>query len=375
MNGEKMKARVRHTLLRTPIVVRLLLASAAFIVIIVTVGIYANKAMYDFTLSPDSPHTGLNATGFLDTFVRYDGNRYTAVAEDGYAADITNTAFFPLYPLIVRGMSYITSVPISYMLFVVSWVFMVLSTIVLFFWSRFELQQRKSDVSPWVTLGLVAIFPTSFFLILGYNESLFLFLTVSAIFAYRKKNYWLTAILAALSTATRVQGCAIVIFFIADYVLSRDWKDWKKLIPVAAAPIGIFLYMGYLWQTFGNPFQFLVAQAGWGRLSGSILHNLVSSFTPPYLWFLPILVLGLWAIYRYVGKALFVYSLVFILLPLSSGRLDSLNRYMLCMPVLFLAIGLYLQTKSFTARAIYIASSVFLLCWSMLLFMNGYWVG
>lgn len=375
MSYAEVKARINSVFLRTPVTVKIILASLLFIIIIVVVGIYANKSIYDYTLNPASPHTGFGSTGFLETFQRYDVNKYDIIASHGYSTDIINTAFFPLYPLIVKGASVVTRIPISYMLFVTSWIFMILSAIVLFFWVRFELKQRKSNLSPWIILGIMAIFPTSFYLVIGYNESLFLFLTLSAIFAYRKQNYWLAAVFAALGTATRVQGCAIVVFFIADYVLSKDWKKWKKLIPVIIAPVGILAYMLYLWRTFGNPFQFIVAQAGWGRLTGNIVKNLVTSFTPTYLWFIPILVLGLWAVYRYLGKSWFMYSLVFILLPISSGRLDSLNRYMIAMPVMFLALGLYLETKSPSIKAVYVITSAFLLCWNILLFMNGYWVG
>ena len=40
----------------------------------------------------------------------------------------------------------------------------------------------------------------------------------------------------------------------------------------------------------------------------------------------------LYAVYRYLGRAWLGYALVFISLPIASGRFDSLNRYMLAAP-------------------------------------------
>jgi Gpi18-like mannosyltransferase len=349
------------------------LAALAFIITFIGIGIYADATLYNFT-EPNAPSSGRGLPdSFYATFLKYDGDHYKNIANNGYTA--LDTAFFPLYPLLVKGVSYMTGISVDMALFVISFAFLVASAIVVSYWIQFELKKRRSKLSHWTVLSLIAFFPTSFYLALGYTESLFIFVTIASLFAFRRGHYWLAAAFIALATATRVQGGALAIFFLLEYVMSRKWHDWKKLIPVFAAPIGLVCYMIYLTVAFGNPFEFIAAQQNWGRLDGNIITNLISSFRTPYLWYLPVLGIMLWSVWRYLGKTWFVYCLIFILIPLSSGRLDSINRYIVGLPPLFLALSLYLETKPIQLRMLFIGSSIFLLAWNILLFTNTYWVG
>lgn len=366
-----------HTLIKQlkqlPLWAQSALASLAFILTFIGIGLYADASLFNFTTDTTAPAFGRQIpTDPVSTFLRYDSNHFRTIATNGYTP--MESAFFPLYPLLVKGISYATGISISLSLFIISFGFLIASAIVLSYWLRFELKLRKSKISPWAVIGLIAIFPTSFYMILGYSESLFVFITIASLFAYRKGNYWLAAIGMAFATATRVQGGALAIFFLLDYLFNRKWSDWKKLVPVIAAPLGLIAYMIYLGLTFGNPFEFIAAQQNWGRLDGNIIENLISSFRPPYLWYLPVLGVTLWAVWKYLGKTWFIYCLIFILIPISSGRLDSLNRYILALPPLFLALALYFESKPASLRTLYIATSAFLLAWNILLFMNDYWV-
>lgn len=365
-----------HRLQKLPNSVQIALAAIIFIIGFLIVGMYADHQIHDDKggiVNTNQPaNNAVEGESRLDhAILRWDSNHYTAIVENGYQAN--NAAFFPLYPVLVKAVTSL-GISTSFSLLMVSWLFAILASIVLFYWVRFELRERKVKISPWVTLGLVAVFPTSLFLATGYTESLFLFLVVSALYAYRTKHYLLAGVFVALSTATRVPGGALAVFFLVDYLLAKRWSDWKKLVPVVMAPLGLIAYMIFLWHAFGNPFQFIEAQHDWGRLDGNPVENLVSSFTPVYLWFLPVLAAGLWLVYHYLGLTWLIYSLVFIAIPLLSGRFDSLNRYMLTLPPLFLAFTLYSAHAPKWLKLIFIASSAFLLAWGVILFTNGYWV-
>lgn len=358
---------------RLPLWAKSSLAGLAFILTFIGIGLYADATLLDSTTNKEAPAFGRGIPAEpINSLLRYDSNHYRAIATNGYTA--METAFFPLFPLLIKGVSYVTGISISLSLFAVSFSFLIASVIVLAYWLQFELKLRKSKLSPWAVIGLIALFPTSFYMALGYSESLFVFVTISALFAYRKGNYWLAALAVVFATATRAQGGALAIFFLLDYLFARKWVDWKKLIPVVAAPLGLIAYMVYLWAMFGNPFEFIAAQQNWGRLNGNIIENLISSFRPPYLWYLPVLSAMLWTVWKYLGKTWFIYCLIFILIPLSSGRLDSLNRYMIALPPLFLALSLYFESKPAFLKTFYIVTSVFLLAWNILLFTNNYWV-
>ncbi|MFZ1258085.1 MAG: hypothetical protein WAQ25_01310 [Candidatus Saccharimonas sp.] len=334
------------------------------------VGYYADATLYNFQIDASVPPSGRGLRTFEQAFLHYDINHYRNIVTEGYTKN--NVAFFPLFPLLASvlhglGIGAVMS------LFLVSWTFCFIAATVLYKWLSYEIKLRRAKLSPWQLLALIALFPTSFFLAIAYNESLFITLTVGSLYAYRRGNYWIASVLIILSCATRVQGGALAIFFVADYFLSRQ-RDHKKLIPVLLAPIGLLAYMWYLHLQFGNPFEFITAQHNWGRLSGNYIQNILSSIRPPYLWYIPVLLLGIWAVYKKLGLPWLAYIIVFFAIPLSSGRLDSLNRYMLACPVLFLGLTLWLKDQPKAWQILYLSSSIFLLAWNILLFFNDYWV-
>lgn len=366
-----MQARLK----KLPVFIHVTGVTLIFIGIILLIARYADTQIHDYGVgvidTNSSPHIGTGVGGLLSSVNRWDTGHYAYIVEHGY--NKTETAFFPLYPLLATSIHNL-GVSTQLSLLLVSWTFTILTAIIMFYWVRFELKKRHSHTSPWTVLTLIAIFPTSFFLVTAYTESLFIFLSVCALYAYRTRNFMLSGIAMALLTATRVQGGALAFLFLFDYLYSHNWADWKKLIPVLMAPLGLLGYMTYLWIAFGNPFQFIEAQHGWGRLSGNPIQNLISSFTPIYLWFLPLLAGGLWLIYRYLGVPWLIYSVVFIAIPLASGRLDSLNRYMLALPPLFLSLTLCTERAPQWLKILYITSSAFLLAWGIIFFSNNYWV-
>ena len=350
------------------------LAAIIFTISFIGIGLFADASLFNFTTDPSTSHTGRGGSlNFQATFLKYDGDHYKNIVTNGYTS--LDAAFFPLYPLLTKLFVSLTGIGVEWALFIVSGIFIIASSVVLAYWLRFELQKRGSRLSPWAVLSLIALFPTSFYFALAYTESLFVFVTIASLFAFRKGHYWVAALFACLATATRVQGGVLAIFFLLDYLMGRRWQDWRKLLPVAAAPLGLLGYMTYLAIIFGNPFEFIAAQQNWGRLDGNIITNLISSFRPLYAWYLPILGVMLWAVWKYLGKTWFIYCLIFILIPLSSGRLDSLNRYIVALPPLFLALAIWLDTKPIWARTALLTSSVFILSWNILLFTNTYWVG
>ena len=140
----------------------------------------------------------------------YDSEHYYNIATEGYIVGSYSTAFFPLYPLLVRMVS--SMIPTDIAMLVVSWSFTVGATIFLYLWARAELAYRKQTIgiTPHVFLFLLAIYPFSFFMVMGYTESLFICLTAAALYYYRTGRPWLAGIFALLSGLTRVQGLMII---------------------------------------------------------------------------------------------------------------------------------------------------------------------
>ncbi len=325
--------------------------------------------MYVNTISYHYDHRALDSANLLS---HWDTPFYARIAQYGY--NNLTVAFFPLYPVIGGMFASLTSLDPTISLMFISLASSILLGIVLYYWAKFEFRIRKMKTSPWLLLGLVAIFPTAFYFFAPYSESLFMALTAGALFSYRKGNYWIATLLSFLAATARPQGVLIGLYFVLDYLLAKDWRAWEKLLPAVGAGVGMMLYMVYLWHEGGNPFAFLAAQQYWGRFSDNPIQIVLWSFNPFFLWYLPVLITGLYFVYRYLDKPLFWYSLAFIVVPLASGSLQSLNRYMLaCLP-LFLATAIAWARIKSTWKMTYVFSCGALLALNIALFFNNYWV-
>lgn len=354
------------------------IAALLFIVLVVAASLYSNAVIWNLTTSTD-PSPGLaqgrgGPQSLTQTLVQYDGFQYTHIAQYGYT-NPSYRAFLPLYPLLIRLVSYALAISVDYAALAVSWVSLCAAAVVLYAWIRFELDAAGKKISPWVTMGLIAAFPTAGFFVLPYAESLFLLLTVSALLLYRKEKYVFAGIMAALSSVTRFQGLVLIVFFAADFLLTQKRRDFRKLIAIVPVILLFGAYMAYLHIHTGDALAFISAEKYWGRLSGNIVANVVHSMRPLYLWFIPVGLVGLWTVWKYMGRAYFLYSLAFFLLPISSGSLASINRYMVSFLPMFLGLTIFgAESVPKAVRLLYVGSSVFLLAWSIALFANGYWV-
>ncbi|HEV2708189.1 MAG TPA: hypothetical protein VGV59_19900, partial [Pyrinomonadaceae bacterium] len=90
------------------------------------------------------------------------------------------------------------------------------------------------------------IFPTSYFLHIGYTESLFLALALGALLAARKGRWWAAGLLTALAGLTRVNGTLLVPALAVEawgqYRRERRWR--AQWLWIAAGVAGL---LGYLW--------------------------------------------------------------------------------------------------------------------------------
>ncbi|CAN5154912.1 hypothetical protein BH09PAT3_BH09PAT3_5540 [soil metagenome] len=354
----------------------LVIATIVAIVLFVGASLYANVLIYDYITGATGAATGLGTNqNVIDTLVRYDSNHYIAIARDGYATPVS-AAFLPLYPLLIRFVHSLTQLSYGWSALLVSWVALCAAVVVLYRWLKFELGKIGSKVSPWLAIGLLAVFPTSLYFALAYTESLFLLVNLGALLAFRKERYWLAAVLAGLAAVTRYQGLVLPLFFVGDFLLRKSsGYQYKKLLPVLGTIVGFSCYMIFLQRHYGNPLEFITAEQNWGRLHGNFISTIITTMRPDYLWFFVVLAVGLWGVWRHLGVVYAVYSAVFIFQPISSGSLDSINRYIVSLMPLFLVLAIIVAPKARQwLKTSYIVSATVLLAWSIALFANGYWV-
>ncbi|MCE7936275.1 hypothetical protein DYH10_00570 [Candidatus Saccharibacteria bacterium CPR2] len=347
-------------------------AALLYIATIVAALAYANRLVFDFLPNAEIFKTRGVLT-LKESLIRYDTVHYINIARDGYST--ATTAFFPLYLMLIRLVNSVSGLSYQWASLAVGWSALVAAVIVLYKWAKLELNERKIKIPAMELLGLLAIFPTAFYFALGYTESLFLFLSVWSIYLYKKDSYLAAGLVAGLATATRVHGLILLAYFAADIFFSGKIRQWRNYIPIIIGSSGIIFYMAFLWNKFGTPFQFILAQREWGRLSGNFIANFISTATPVDVWYIAVYVFGLIGVWKYLNKPYFIYCLLFGLLSLFSGRVDSFGRYMIIIAPLFLGLILLAHKEApKQVRLLYIVSSAFLLGWSILLFANGYWV-
>lgn len=314
---------------------------------------------------------------WLDAFGRWDTGWYMNIIDNGYSyidGEQSSVAFFPLFPLLLKGLQVLLPLhPIQ--------IALVLNT--LLFWTGLLLLHRlclleysSSKVADRAVFYL-AVFPASFFFYAPYTESLYLLLTLGAVF-YARKGLWLYAgLFGLLASGTRVTG--VVIWGILGLVwmnghgwtfatiLSRQaWQgllqgfrsDWKNFLFLSLSPLGLIAYMLFLHREFGDALVFTRVQNSWDRefvgfwtiIFERTLDCLKMPWGTviPFHYFIILLeVAGFYlafltglAIWRTKGPAYGLLILMGILIPASTS-VTSLGRYMIVLFPLFMQLAVW----------------------------------
>jgi hypothetical protein len=170
-----------------------------------------------------------SGTNYWIRWANWDGGHFRGIAENGYANSF-QVVFFPLYPLLIKALMFLGINSLSGGL-IISY---TSSIVALFFLYKLVLIDYREEIAK-KAVFLLLIFPTGFYLISVYSESLFLSLAISSIYFARKKNWLLASVLAGLSAATRLAGVGIILGVFLEYFL-KDVPGfevkylWKKFL-------------------------------------------------------------------------------------------------------------------------------------------------
>ena len=321
--------------------------------------------VYAFTLLSSSPDffdysyesTSIVKENFpLKHLLNFDGGHYQNISHFGYIKKF-QTAFFPLYPLNVKIIGFITQSHLVAAL-LISLICTYLSILVL----------TKLHLHLGSAVNLI-FFPLSFFFLTGYTESLFLFLSLSSWYFFRQKKYLLSGALGFLSALSRFYGILLFPSLLLEYYLSSDKS--KKPLFLLLIPAGLLTYMIYLQYAYQDPLSFIHALSLWSKSTITFplqtvyrYFKMLTTVSPTITQYwvalleLSSLILGILASFILYRQKQFSYSLyVFLgsIIPSFTGTLQSLPRYLLVLfPIYFIKLPVKfkipLLTLSFTLQ-------------------------
>jgi hypothetical protein len=222
-------------------------------------GVHAgNEASFD---RPGLTHP---FTGFVDTVLsplaRWDAAWYLDIAHSGYAG--ASSAFFPLYPVLVRGFA-VVSAPGALLVLAYLVSIAALAGALYLMHRLVTLELRSTEVARDAVL-MLALFPGALWLGVPYSESLFLLLSVGAFYAARTERWAWAGGCAALASATRSAGIVLVVPVVLIWLDARE-RRVRDLCWIALAPAGLVLYSVYLAASIGDGFAYLHLQEFWFR--------------------------------------------------------------------------------------------------------------
>jgi len=204
----------------------------------------------------------------LSALWRWDAVHYYTIAVDGYAWPGL-TAFFPVFPLLIRTIAWLLSLGQTMPSWSVLTAGILISQLAALagLAAVYALARQYADrgVATRAVL-LIALFPFAFIYVTPHTEALFLALSAGA-FLLTRRDHWLGAgMCAALAGATRPVGILIVPALLAEALTRRRLLAPRVFTGLALAPLGFLGYACYLWSRFGDPLLFAeVQRTEWRR--------------------------------------------------------------------------------------------------------------
>jgi hypothetical protein len=219
---------------------------AAGVAAVIVFGLSGRAGDFD----PTGLTSPFGATGdvLVAPFARWDSVWYLAIAGSGYG-DGAREAFFPLYPVVAR----LVGLPFGSALAGGVLASTALLGVALVLLHRLVALDHSREVARNAVL-VTALVPMSFFFSAVYSESLFLALSVGAVYCARRERWALAGALGGLGAMTRSAGVVLLvpllILYLWDTGSVRRWPGPRTLRPdvlwLALVPAGLAVYCAYL---------------------------------------------------------------------------------------------------------------------------------
>lgn len=334
---------------------------------------YAHLSFLDGTLDLNSFYLG---------WANFDGVHYVNIAKNWY---VDNGRFLPLYPIIIWTISLF-----SQNIIVLYTIGMLVSN-VCFLGSIYYLSKMIDKAKFFKTFLSLIFFPTSFYFVSLYTESIFLFLSILGFYFASKDKWKVVSIICFLAGISRLVGIFLWMALLLDFCKSTK-KKISDYIFILLPPIGLIAYSIYNHLKWNDWLYFVHAH---GNLSNSrsvssivvfpqtMYRYMKIIFSVPYTqyeWSIALLellcfVFGLFCIYllfKQKAKASYIiFALLCFFLPSMSGSFSGLPRYILPIFPFYIALS---NIQNIYFQKIYLIVGIILQFLLLGLFYRGYFI-
>ena len=300
---------------------------------VLLVGVAA-AVLIGYTPDPGEPSAWrVAADPVRNLLARWDSFWYLDIASRGYhwngnPLEQQNVVFFPLFPVMMRGVgAAVGGHPLLGGLLVSLAAFLLALT---YFW-RWTADHLGPDAATGA-VWLLSTFPLALFFSAAYTESLFLLIVVAVCYHAERHQFARSAALGFLGGLVRPNGLLLWIpigwmVWVADR--DRRWLMWRALATIAPV-VGVLCFSAYLGRHVGNSTAWIVDQAAWPNNLGHVRQELSPSID--LTWIPNALSLGLVLgslapVTRLFGVAYGLFMTVNIAPPLLRHGLLSLGRF------------------------------------------------
>lgn len=304
---------------------------------------------------------------FLDVWGQWDTSWYLSIAQYGYRAEpldgpFANYAFFPLYPMLARGVgwvigsAYVGGLVVSNVSLVVACVFLYR----LVGLDHDEATARRA-------VKYLVLSPVAFIFSAMLTESLYVALVVMCFYFAKRQRWWVVAALGLLVALTRVPGVLLALPLAWLYLQQRGWSIRRvrpDILAFASFPLGLGLFVWFNQHLTGDPLAFArIQETAWGHRAENPLPALLRIMTSADIferfagWYSLVSLVLVLASLKRMGVAYGLFALSSILLPLSSGGgpWGAMPRYILVIFPLAVVAARFTAKRSSADQALTIA--------------------
>lgn len=317
--------------------------------------------------------------GLFSSLLRWDSGWYANVAENGYGSEAgigyngqASWAFFPLVPLLERFATRLTGLPIRVAGVLLNSVFLYLLT---WLGARYIIELDNGWRQALVFMLFLNFGPYNVYYSTLYTEVFFGLLICLALYSLQRRRWVLMGLCGAMASATRNTGVFIVfavpVWCIQQYLREEDplhkkslpglirWVAQKPrlILGTFLMPLGLFVYMQYLYLHLGDGLAFMNVQWAWGKVVGNPIKNLwqglINIGTYDFFQATCTMVVLYLLLHQVLRRRLeTVLTTLFILIPLST-TVGGMTRYTLCSFPVLLELSYVLQKKERLAKLIW----------------------